>query len=136
MVNYTGPGITTQGGNGIGIAALSGGGSINMTSSGPITTSGSGAIGIFADSTNLAARFPSEFRTTPVFTAAPTGTVQVNATNVATTGQFSTGIGATGALGVTVNIAPGGSVMGGWQADLTSVGPSPLRSVCRPPALS
>ncbi len=41
--------ITTFGGNGIGIAALSGGGSINVTSLGPITTNGSGAIGIFAD---------------------------------------------------------------------------------------
>jgi outer membrane autotransporter protein len=38
-------------------------------------------------------------------------------------GQFGTGISATGGGGVTVNIAPGGSVMGGWQADLTSVGP-------------
>ena len=97
-VNYTGPGITTEGGNGIGIVALSGGGSINVTSSGPITTNGSGAVGIFADSTNLVASSPSEFRpTTPVFTGAPTGTVQVNATNVSTTGQFSTGINATAA---------------------------------------
>jgi hypothetical protein len=73
-VNYIGPGITTQGGNGIGIAALSGGGNINVTSSGPITTSGSGAIGILADSTNLVARFPSELRATPVFNGTPTGT--------------------------------------------------------------
>ena len=63
-VNYTGPGITTFGGNGMGIVALSGGGSINVTSSGPITTGGSGAVGIFADSTNLVARSPSEFRPT------------------------------------------------------------------------
>ena len=50
-VNYTGPGITTVGGNGIGILALSGSGSINVNSSGPInTTNGSNAIGIFADS--------------------------------------------------------------------------------------
>ncbi len=81
-VNYTGPGITTLGGNGMGIVALSGGGSINVTSSGPITTHGSGAVGIFADSTNLIARSPSEFRPTPVFNATPTGTVQVNATNI------------------------------------------------------
>ena len=51
LVNYTGPGITTQGGNSIGIAALSGGGNINVTSFGPITTSGASSIGIFADST-------------------------------------------------------------------------------------
>ena len=103
----------------MGIVALSGGGSINVTSSGPITTHGSGAVGIFADSTNLVARSPSEFRPTPVFTATPTGTVQVNATNILTTGQFSTGIVAKGARDVTVNIASGGSVMGGWQAGLT-----------------
>ena len=125
--------ITTQGGNSIGIAALSGGGSINVTSLGPITTSGSGAIGIFADATNLVAKFPSEFRATPVFTGTPTGTVLVNATNVTTTGQFSTGIVAIGARDVTVNIAPGGSVLGGWQPDLT--GRSPC-STCRPPAFS
>ena len=43
---------------------------------------------------------------------------------ISTTGQFSTGINAnTGALGnVTVNVAQGGSVMGGWQAGLTGVG--------------
>ena len=111
--------ITTFGGNGMGIVALSGGGSINVTSSGPITTHGSGAVGIFADSTNLIARAPSEFRATPVFNAAPTGTVQVNATNVTTTGQFSTGIVANGARDVMVNIAPGGSVSGGWQTGLT-----------------
>ena len=52
-VNYTGPGITTEGGNGIGIVALSGGGSINVNSSGPITTTGAGAFGILADSGNI-----------------------------------------------------------------------------------
>ena len=45
--------------------------------------------------------------------------MEVNATNVTTTGQFSTGIVANGALGATVNIASGGSVNGGWQAGLT-----------------
>ena len=50
-MNYTGPGITTKGGNGIGILRYSGGGSITINSSGPInTTDGSNAIGIFADS--------------------------------------------------------------------------------------
>src|SRR5262249_53585004 len=48
------------------------------------------------------------------------------ATNVSTTGQFSTAINATGGGDVAVNIAPGGSVNGGWQADLTSVGSSPF----------
>ena len=119
FVTLTGNGsITTFGGNGIGIAALSGGGSINVTSIGQITTNGSGSIGIFADATNLVRSFPSEFRATPVFTGTP-GTVEVNATNVTTTGQFSTGIVANGALGATVNIASGGSVNGGWQAGLT-----------------
>jgi hypothetical protein len=48
--------------------------------------------------------------------------VQVNATNVTTRGEFGNGISATGgSAGVTVNIPSGGSVMGGWQADLTSV---------------
>ena len=42
---------------------------------------------------------------------------------MSTTGQFSTAIVATGGGDVTVNIPSGGSVMGGWQADLTSVGP-------------
>ena len=45
--------------------------------------------------------------------------MQVNATNVTTTGQFSTGIVANGAPDVMVNVAPGGSVNGGWQAGLT-----------------
>ena len=38
------------------------------------------------------------------------------------TGEFSTAISATGGGNVTVNVAQGGSVMGGWQADLTGVG--------------
>ena len=120
-VTYTGPGITTFGGNGMGIVALSGGGSIDVTSYGPITTHGTGAVGIFADSTNLVASSPSEFRaTTPVFNATPTGTVQVNArNNILTTGQFSSGIVAKGALDVMVNVASGASINGGWQADLT-----------------
>ena len=58
FVNYTGPGITTEGGQGIGILALArnGGGpginsgGVTVTSSGPITTSGAEALGIVADS--------------------------------------------------------------------------------------
>ena len=58
FVNYTGPGITTEGAQGFGILALAsnGGGpginsgGITVTSSGPITTSGAQALGIVADS--------------------------------------------------------------------------------------
>src|SRR5262249_44784369 len=105
--NYTGPGITTEGGNGIGIAALSlAGGPINVTASGPISTKGDAAHGIWANST--------------------TGTVQVNATSVSTTGQFTTGIYANSDAGgaVVVNVASGGLVNGGWQADVSGVGPN------------
>ena len=59
-----------------------------------------------------------------------TGTVTVNATNVLTMGQFGTAISATAGGNVAVNIPAGGSVMGGWQADLTSVGHD-LRSTGR-----
>ena len=87
------------------------GGPITISASGAITTQGPEAHGIWAAST--------------------TGPVQVTATNVSTTGQFSTainavstGINGTGGGNVTVNIPSGGSVMGGWQADLTRVGPT------------
>ena len=86
---------------------------VTTSGQGSITTQGAESHGIWATST--------------------TGTVQVNATNVSTTGQFSTGINAissglpgTPGGNVTVNVAPGGSVMGGWQADLTGVGSSTL----------
>ena len=57
-MNYTGPGITTEGGQGFGILALArnGGGpginsgGVTVASSGPITTSGAEALGIVADS--------------------------------------------------------------------------------------
>ena len=122
VVNYTGPGITTVGGNGSGILTASGSGSIIVNASGPInTTDGSNAVGILADS---GAAFVQNsglltdaitIRQSPTST---TGSVQVNATNVSTLGQFGTGISATaGSGGVTANIAQGGSVMGGWQAD-------------------
>jgi hypothetical protein len=48
VVNYTGPGITVEGGNGVGILATSGSGSINVTSSGPIKTTGEFSSGIVA----------------------------------------------------------------------------------------
>ena len=49
-MNYTGPGITTQGGDGIGILALSGGGSINVTSFVADHDKRRRALGIVADS--------------------------------------------------------------------------------------
>jgi hypothetical protein len=46
LVNYTGPGVTTMGGNGSGILATSGSGSISVNALGPInTTNGSNAVG-------------------------------------------------------------------------------------------
>ena len=110
LVNYTGQGITTKGGNGSGITALSGGGTITINSFGPInTTDGSNAIGINADSGFF-------------FTGPQPATVTVNATDVLTMGQFGAAISATAGGNVAVNVASGGSVMGGWQADLTNVG--------------
>jgi hypothetical protein len=129
-INYTGPGITTQGGGGTGIHALSGGGSIIVNSSGPIsTTDGSNAVGILADSGTILSRSSGLITDTNTILpaipfAATTGSVLVNTSNnVLAQGEFGTGISATAGGGVTVNIAPGVSVMGGWQADLTSVGP-------------
>jgi Autochaperone Domain Type 1 len=127
FVNYTGPGITTVGGNGSGIFASSGSGSIIANAFGPInTTDGSNAVGILADSGTSLVQTSGVLTDTSTIRLSPTsttGSVQVNATNVSTLGQFGTGISATaGSGGVTVNVLPGGSVMGGWQADLTSVG--------------
>ena len=138
-VTYTGPGITTQGGSGIGVAALSGSGSIGVNSSGPITTNGLGAFGILADSGTIVNGAPGAggpitvtasgaistqgVESHGIWATSTTGAVQVATTNVSTTGEFSAGINAAGGGGTTVNVAQGGSVMGGWQADLTSVGP-------------
>jgi outer membrane autotransporter protein len=130
-VTYTGPGITTQGGGGAGIMALSASGSITVNASGPInTTNGSNAVGILTDSGTILAQKNGLLTDTTtihqgaVVRALTTGSVQVNAANVSATGQFGTGISATsGAGGVAVNVASGGSVMGGWQADLASAGP-------------
>ena len=155
-VSLLSPGsITTEGGNGIGIAAASVGGSVAVNSSGPITTTNSGAFGILADSGNILNNNNTIINNpilTPggpitvtasgaistlgpeahgIWAASTTGPVQVNATNISTAGQFSAGINAispgingTGGGNVTVNVTPGGSVMGGWQADLTSFGPT------------
>src|SRR5262249_31091499 len=63
FLSYTGAGITTSGGGGIGIlaesngpansSAFGGSGSVTINSSGPITTNGTGALGIVADSGKL-----------------------------------------------------------------------------------
>ena len=153
-VSLLSPGsIKTEGGNGIGIAAASVGGSIAVNSSGPITTTNSGAFGILADSGNIlnnnnmiinnpiltpggpitvmasGAISTQGAEAHGIWAASTTGPVQVTATNVSTSGQFSTainavstGINGTGGSNVTVNIPSGGSVMGGWQPDVTSVG--------------
>jgi hypothetical protein len=83
-----------------------------VTASGAITTQGDVSHGIWASST--------------------TSPVQVTATNVSTTGQFSAGINATspglngtGGGAVMVTIPSGGSVMGGWQPESTGVGSDP-----------
>jgi hypothetical protein len=117
--------ITTKGGGGVGIQALSGSGKITVNSFGPInTTDGFNAVGILADSGTTIGRSSgliTEAGTiVPVIPrAAATGAVEVNATNVLATGQFGVGISATaGSGGVTVNIPLGGSVTGGWQSDL------------------
>jgi outer membrane autotransporter protein len=143
-VTYTGPGMTTVGGGGIGILALSGSGNINVNSSGPITANGIGAFGILADSgmvLNMAiGALPGVGGPIAVMATAPistqgveapgiwanstTGAVRVDATNVSALGQFSMGIKATGGGPVVVNIPTGGSVMGGWQVDVTGVGPT------------
>ncbi len=130
-MTYTGPGITTFGGNGTGITALSSGtGSITVNSSGPInTTNGSNAVGILADSSGtILRRSPGLLTDVQPINPVPTsitGSVQVNTSkDVLAQGEFGTGISATsGSGGVTVNVQAG-SVMGGWQADLTSVGPT------------
>ncbi|MGB8488798.1 MAG: hypothetical protein WCD67_21220, partial [Xanthobacteraceae bacterium] len=137
-VNYTGPGITTEGGGGIGILALvnngGGGGNsggVTVASSGPITTSGVEALGIVADSgtiynathsrpdlgpggnvtvTSSGAITTQGAEAHGIWAASTTGTVLVNAfNNVSTTGQFSTGINAI-SNGVPATGTPGGNV--------------------------
>ena len=155
-VSLLSPGsIKTEGGNGIGIAAASINGSVVVYSSGPSAAVGRGAIGILADGNNILNN-NNMIINNPILTpggpitvtasgpistlgpeahgiwaASTTGPVQVTATNVSTSGQFSTainavstGINGTGGSNVTATISPGGSVMGGWQPDVTSVGPT------------
>ena len=124
-VIYTGPSITVIGGGGLGIVAVSGS-SDNTTASGrvtvnasggPIIANGSNAVGILADSGFIRNVFSSGGRPPTTMT----GLVDVTASNVSTLGNFGTAISATGGSGgVTVNTS--GSIMGGWQANVTSVG--------------
>jgi Autotransporter beta-domain/Autochaperone Domain Type 1 len=140
VVNYTGPGITTEGGGGIGILALANGGGgsginsggVAVASSGPITTNGAEALGIVADSGTIYNATHSRPELGPggnvtvtasgaistqgaeahgIWAASTTGTVLVNAfNNVSTTGQFSTGINAI-STGVPATGAAGSNVM-------------------------
>ena len=138
---------------------LSGSGSVNVISTGPITTNGFRAYGILADSGTILSS--TTFNGAPggetivvtpsasgpggsivvttsgqgsittqgveshgIWATSTTGTVQVTTTNVSTTGEFSAGINAAGGGGTTVNVASGASVKGGWQSDVTGVGPT------------
>jgi hypothetical protein len=131
-VIYSGAGITVHGGGGLGIVAVAGSpdnasrsGPVTVKATGPIMADGSNAVGILADSgtiRNIVA--DGDLPTTM------TGLVQVTAGNVSTPGKFGVGISATGGDGgvtlpfpsVVVNVPSGGSIMGGWQPDVTSVG--------------
>jgi outer membrane autotransporter protein len=128
-LSYTGSGITTQGGGGAGIMALSAAGSIDVNSSGPIDTGGGfNAVGVLADSGSILGRNSGVLTDVPkihapVAAASTTGAVHVTVTNVLSNGEFGTGIDATaGSSGVTIDVASGGSVMGGWQSDPAGVG--------------
>jgi outer membrane autotransporter protein len=125
-VTYSGPGITVHGGSGLGIVAVAGSvdettksGSVTVSATGPIVADGSNAVGILADSGTIR----NVFRGSPSPPTTMTGLVNVTANNVSTPGEFGTAISATGGSGgVTVNVPSGGSIMGGWQPDVTSVG--------------
>ena len=76
---------------------------VTVNATAPITTIGREAQGIWASSAS--------------------GPTLVNVAQVTTTGQFSSAVRATGAS-VAVNVAAGGSVMGGWQPGVNDVGTS------------
>jgi outer membrane autotransporter protein len=125
-VIYTDPtGITVHGGGALGIVAVAGSpdattqsGRVTVNASGPInTTDSSNAVGILADSGFIRNVFSSGGRTPTTKTLS----VDVTASNVFALGQFGTAISATGGSGG-VTVTTGGSIMGGWQPDVTSVG--------------
>jgi hypothetical protein len=131
-VTSTGP-ITTNGSGAFGILANSGPMVSNTTFTGApgtesivVTPSANGAPGgaIVVTTSGQGSMTTQGFESHGIWATSTTGAVQVNTTNVSTTGEFSAGINAAGGGGTTVNVAQGASVMGGWQADLTSVGPT------------
>lgn len=85
------------------LAATGIGGTIAVRATGAIRTQGIDSPGVRASSA--------------------TGAVNVEATQVAATGQYSSGIDASSSGAVGVNIASGGSIGGGWQADPAQAGP-------------
>lgn len=101
--------IVTNGANSTGILATSTDGVLDISNSGPITTSGREAHGIQATTAKAG-----------ISTVSTNGAVAAN-------GQLAIG---TYALGSTtdVTVGSGGSVSGGWQADLAGVGANGLPS--------
>ena len=124
-----------------------------MNASGPITTNGTTAFGIRADSGTILSTTGILLAGIPSLTSGPsgpmditasgaisttgeeahgiwasttTGAITVTASSVSATGEFSVGVNAASAGGgaVTMNIPQGGSVMGGWSPSPGSVGPS------------
>jgi len=124
--DYTGPGITTEGGQGFGILALArnGGGpginsgGVTVLSSGPITTSGAEALGIVADSGTIynATRNPS-------VSPGPGGNIEVTASGAITTqGAQAHGIWAASTTGtVQVNAFNNISTTGQFSTGINAI---------------
>lgn len=128
--------ISTTGNNSAGINALSADGTINIAAYASIATSGDGAQGILANSTgpNGSVRVTSFG---PIVTAGlESHGVVANAvgaaladvrSSVTAQGQYAVGISVTSSLATAdIIIAPGASIMGGWQPDTASTGPTSL----------
>ena len=132
FVTYSGPGITTAGANGHGVAGLSGGGSVNVTSTGPITTSGPGAFGIYADSGSIARRTTftgapggEPIVVTPSVSGAPGGSIVVTTSgqgSITTQGVESHGIWATSTTGTVQVTTTSVSTTGEFSAGINAVG--------------
>ncbi len=128
FVNYTGPGITTEGGQGFGILALArngvGGpginsGGITIASSGPITTSGAEALGIVADSGTIRNATPGGAP------AEPGGNIMVTASGagaITTQGAEAHGIWAASTTGtVLVNAFSNVSTTGQFSTGINAI---------------
>ena len=128
FVNYTGPGITTEGGQGFGILALArngvGGpginsGGITIASSGPITTSGAEALGIVADSGTIRNATPGGAP------AEPGGNIMVTASGagaITTQGAEAHGIWAASTTGtVQVNAFSNVSTTGQFSTGINAI---------------